>query len=149
MTKTKMVSGTIIGTFAVLSMTNVAAGDIGNATGLSVPTVPAFTTTLPMLFGSVHADCKPINVGTGGWSCKKTAKGVYQIRLKPSLPNVPVCQAAATATKMDSAADDNVFTTIAIKTNGFMVESIDVAGNGKNGWAYQDASFSFICMWMP
>ncbi|RKZ76270.1 MAG: hypothetical protein DRR19_28755 [Candidatus Parabeggiatoa sp. nov. 1] len=144
-----MVSGTIIGTFAVLSMTNVAAGDLQMATGLSVPTVPAFTTQLPMLFGSVHADCKPINVGTGGWSCKKTATGVYQIRLKPSLPNIPVCQAAATATKADAPAYDNVFTTHVIGKTEFVVESIDVAANGKDGWAYQDASFSFICMWMP
>ncbi len=126
-----LVSGTIIA-LAAMSMTNVATAD---------PKVG-------ILFGSVQADCKPINVGTGGWTCKKSAKGRYVIQLKPKIPKVPVCQAAPTATKKDSAADDNVFTTVAVKKSGFMVESLDVAGNGSSGWAYQDASFNFVCMWM-
>jgi hypothetical protein len=136
MKMTNLVGRTIIGTFAVFSMTNVAAAEL--------------PTTMPsILFGSVEADCRTINAGTKGWTCQRTDRGQYKITFKSKLPNVPVCQAAATATKKDSAADDNVFTTYAITKRSFMVESLDVAGNDSSGWAYQDASFNFICMWMP
>jgi hypothetical protein len=149
MTKSKMVSGTIIGTFAVLSMTNVATVEAHEGAGLTVPTGADMTVTLPMLFGSVHADCKPINVGTGGWSCKKTAKGVYQLKLYPTLPRAPVCQAAPTGQQSAGYESDNVFTTYYITKRGFMVASRDVDRKAEHGSTPQDASFNFMCMWMP
>jgi hypothetical protein len=148
MKHSNFVRGTFFAAIAVFSVNQTALARGHDApVGVATPIIQqAF---VPMLFGSVKADCSTINAGSGGWSCKKLETGFYRIDFDPALPRSPICQAAATATKKEAAADDNVFTTYRVGRTNFHVESIDVAGNGSEGWAFQDASFNFLCVWAP
>jgi len=142
------VRGTFLAAIAAFSGNQSAlATSHDTPTGVAAPVT--MQVQMPMVFGSVKQDCSIINRGSGGWSCDKVDTGYYRIMLDPALPRAPICQAAATATNKDAAANDNVFTTYRVGRTNFHVESIDVAGNGSEGWVFQDASFNFLCVWAP
>jgi len=146
MKHSNFVRGTFFAAIAVFSVNQTALAK-GPPVGVAAPVTQQVL--LPMVFGSVKADCSTINRGSGGWSCNKLEVGYYRIDFDPALPRSPICQAAATATKKEAAADDNVFTTFRVGRTNFHVESIDVAHSNTEGWIYQDASFNFLCVWAP
>ncbi len=150
MKHSNFVRGTFFAAIAVFSVNQTALARSHDAPPVGVATPITQQAFVPMVFGAVKGDCLVINRGSGGWSCNKLEEtGYYRINFDPALPRAPICQAAATATKKEAAADDNVFTTYRVGRTNFHVESIDVAGNGSEGWAFQDASFNFLCVWAP
>ena len=99
-------------------------------------------------WGTVGADGKALNHGSGTWSSLRQSTGVYRIRLEQSTGGTLAVVVSGHRLEPSSDNDpgqDNTYSTRVLSNVEFEAYSYDTGQEVKG--KPQDAAFSFIAMW--